>query len=257
MSVLARSFPIWGRNVLSFSLLNVIAYAPLLVYGVFAFPTRRGALPLADHADFMSYSAVLALGACLVSYIAPLAVIHGVLEQLRGRPASFAGCLRVYLTRLLPSLGVGLVVGFLAFLFFFVGAAFVGLVGQALDAPVVALLALLPPAFVGCMYWVAVPVAAAERHGILDTLRRSAELTRGSRSAIFVVVLLAVVFQVSPFIVARAAAPHGVGAVGGWGVILLTVSLGSYGAVAAGVAYHDLRISKDGVGVDDLVRVFA
>jgi hypothetical protein len=255
--VLARSFPIWGRNVLPFSLLNVIVYAPLLVYGVFAFPMRRDPLTPADAADFMAYSAVLTLGACLVSYIAPLAVIHGVLEQLRGRPASFVGCLRVYLTRLLPTLGVGLVVGLLAFLFFLVGAIFVGLVGQAFGAPIVALLALLPPTLVGCMYWVAVPVAAAERRGILGTLRRSAELTRGSRAAIFVVVLLSLVFQVSPFIVARVAAPHGVGAVGGWGVVLLTVSFGSYGAVAAGVAYHDLRISKDGVGVDELVRVFA
>ncbi len=254
-SVLARSFPIWGRNVFVFSLLNVVVYAPLLVFGIFAYPTPRDELTPAVM-DVVAYSGILLLGACLVSYIAPLAVIHGVLEQLRGRPASLLGCLRVYLMRLLPALGVGLTVGVLAFLFTFVGALLAGFLVRVIGTPVAGILALFPPTLIGCMYWVAVPVAAAERRGVLWSLRRSAELTRGSRLAIFLIVLLALVFQVSPFVVTRVAAPDGVGTVGGWAIVLLVIALGSFGAVAAGVAYHDLRVARDGLGVEDLVRVF-
>lgn len=254
-SVLSRSFPIWGRNVVVFSLLNVVAYAPLLVYGIFAFPASERLEP-GDSAYFAAYSGILLLGACLVSYIAPLAVIHGVLEQLRGGRATFLGCLRVYLTRLLPALGVGMTVGVLAFLFTLAGAFFVGFVAAALRAPALSLLTLVPPTLIGCMYWVAVPVAAVERRGVIGSLQRSAELTRGSRSRIFLVVLLALVLQVSPFVVTRVAAPGGLGPVGGWAIVLLVIAFGSFGSVAAGVAYHDLRTGRDGIGVEDLARVF-
>jgi hypothetical protein len=254
-SVLARSFRIWGRNVVTFSLLNAVVYAPVLVYGILAFAAPREDrlyAPAELSRALASYA-----GLVMVSFIAPLAVIHGVLQQLRGERATLLGCLRVYLARLLPALGVGLVVGFLAFLFTFVGAVFVGLLAAAIAAPIVAILALVPPTLVGCMYWVAVPVAAAERQGVLGSLTRSAELTRGSRLAIFVVVLLSLAIQVSPFVVVQAAAPGGVGPAAGLTVLLFAIALGSYGAVATAVAYHDLRVAKDGVGTEDLVRVFA
>jgi hypothetical protein len=91
----------------------------------------------------------------------------------------------------------------------------------------------------------------------MGSLLRSAELTRGSRFAIFRLVLLSLVLQVLPFLAARLAAPAGVGPVAGWTLVLMTIALGSFGAVATGVAYHDLREAKDGVGVRELVRVFA
>ncbi|HEX5137194.1 MAG TPA: hypothetical protein VFY93_09490 [Planctomycetota bacterium] len=252
-SVLGRSFHVWGRNVVSFSLLYAFVFAPLIVYGILAFPRPpRGA------GAFLWYVTVLWFGWCLLWFVAPLALIHGVLQELQGDRATLLGCLRVYLTRIFPAIGGGLLVGTRAFVAAVIGAVpawFLRKAGLSEDwaAPTVLLL----PILVGCTYWVAVPVAAAERRGPLASMRRAAELTRGSRLAIFLVVLVTSIVQFCPFLIARLVAPRGHNPIIGWTAIFLVVVLGSCGAVATTVAYHDLRTARDGVGVEDLARVFA
>lgn len=255
-SVLARSFPIWGKNVLVFSFLNLVVYAPLIAYAVFAFPIQdRHAAGAERTVAVGTYGVILGFGGCLLWFIAPLAMIHGVLQQLRGERATLGGCLRVYLLRLLPALGVGVIVGILAFLASVVGVA-IGraIAGQALVATIGLL---LPATLVGCRYWVVVPVAAAERRGLVGSIVRSAALTRGSRLRIFVVVLVGILFQLVPFVVFRVLLLRLAGTAAAWTLRVLTIVLGAFGAVATGVAYHDLREAKDGVSVEDLVNVFA
>jgi hypothetical protein len=42
-----------------------------------------------------------------------------------------------------------------------------------------------------------------------------------------------------------------------WVDLLVTVVLGSILAIANAVGYHDLRVAKEGVGIEELVSVFA
>lgn len=256
-SVLGRSFAIWGRDLFSFSLLYAFVFAPLIVYGILAFPLppARAESPTPEvwANRFFWYSLVLTFGSCLLWFVAPLAVIQGVLERLREHRVSITGCLRVYFTRLFPAFGTAILVGILTFL----GAVLGAMVARAMGEVLGGIPALIPPILVACVFWVVVPVAAAERRGLLGSLGRSAELTRGSRARIFLVVLVSVIFQLAPLVVARFAMPRGGSPFLGWTALLLMVVLGSYGAVATSVAYHDLRIAKDGVGVEELARVFA
>jgi hypothetical protein len=39
--------------------------------------------------------------------------------------------------------------------------------------------------------------------------------------------------------------------------VVVALVLGALNATVAAVGYHDLRVAKEGVGVEDLVKVFA
>jgi hypothetical protein len=252
--VLARTFPIWGRYVVPLTLLNGIVYAPFLAI---AAAGRRGGV-VGTMGGFVLYSLVVGFGWCLAWFLSPLAVIQGVLQRLRDEPLGFLECLRIYFTRLLPALGAGLVVGLLATLCGVLTSILSSVLAFAhFPAVLTFLVFLVPPMFIGCMYWVAIPVAAVERRGVLESLRRAAYLSRGSRLAIFAIVLLTTAFQLVPTVLLSRALGRQASPAAGWAMLFLFVALGSPGAVAAAVAYHDLRLAKDGVGVEDLKRVFA
>jgi hypothetical protein len=258
--VLGRSFSIWRKNIVTFTVLVAIAYLPLVAYALGAYPLRGVASrSLADViGDFVLYTIVCGFGLGMLWFVAPLAVIHGVLQQLRGERASLLGCLRVFLARLLPALAVGILVGWIGFLCTLPVAFLAGFVAAAGGPGEAALVALaVPPILIACAYWVAVPVAAVERPGIVASLQRSARLTRGSRGSVFAIVLVVAALDFVPWLLLPILPGSWEGPVASWAFLLVLIALSAYGAVATSVAYHDLRVARDGVGVDDLVRVFA
>ncbi len=94
-----------------------------------------------------------------------------------------------------------------------------------------------------------------EQTGVIDSLRRSVELTRGYRLKIFGVLgviyigqfaldrLINVILASAPIFSLVAS-------------FVVTVAITAYFAVVTAVTYHDLRILKDGVGTDEIARVF-
>ena len=96
------------------------------------------------------------------------------------------------------------------------------------------------------MLFVAVPIAVAERPGIIASLRRSRELTEGNRSRILAVIVVFVAIM----LVVRVATAFGLQfaavVVGVWGDALLGLVGTALFAVAATVAYHALRVAQDG-----------
>lgn len=230
--VLGRTFPIWARNIVPFTILSVIVFSPLLIYAVAGFPRD----PEPDENAVLWYSVKIGVGAYVLSLVATGAFVYGVFQQLRGQPAGIGACLRVGLTRFFPVLAVAVLAGLLTVL---------GLLAVIVGAVVVA-----------CMLWVAVPVAVVERPGVIASLKRSAQLTSGEKGSIFGILFLIGIVErvIDKILEAAMGADAGMAAV--WVSVATTVAFSSLQAVACAVAYHDLRVAKEGVGIEDLVRVF-
>jgi hypothetical protein len=224
-SVLSRSFSILFQNFLPFTLLIAIVHVPVLALDA-AFPVHEDELQATGRA----------LLSILLYMVASGFVTYAVLQQLRGQRASMKACVAACLQQILPVLGSSLlsvVCMLLGFVVLFI-----------------------PGIIVSLMFWVTVPVAVIERLGILATLERSRQLTRGHKVRLLGIFVLILVPFIGLAMLASTVADELGGAAGFLATLVTDVLTGLVSAVITAVIYHDLRALKDGVGIDDLVRVF-
>ena len=185
------------------------------------------------------------LGSAVLSFLAQLVVIgaltYGVLESLRGGR---------------PPVGALFGTGFRKMGWVFATSFRVGL------WMLLGFVLLVVPAFMWySALFVAVPAVVAEPNlpSSADALERSRALTKGSRWGIFAVVLVAFAVGFASSAIAAVlgalagALPHPIPVLL---ATVLTALASSYSACAAAVAYHDLRVAKEGVATADLVKVF-
>jgi len=162
--VLARGLSAWSCNVLPFTAIAALLYSPILVY---AFWALQGPL---DVARLENVDHWLLLGPAFLEPILAGLIAKAVLRQHRGKPTGVMEAIGEAARELVPLLGVTIVSALL------VGIGCVAMV--------------LPGLILYFVYWVAGPVAAIERPGIMAALRRSLALTRGHRLKLFGLVLL-------------------------------------------------------------------
>jgi hypothetical protein len=193
-------------------------------------------------------------------------VVFGVVMQLRQTRAGMGRCLTMGLSRLFHIMGITIIVGVITYIWF-VPAVFVmvggvvardtGMIGLAI---LLVLAALVPFCIFLTRYYVAIPSVVLENVGVIGAMRRSVELTQGSRMTVFgaqfLVWILVIIMWIPIGYVVRmvleGAAPTTVYLVNtGLGIVLAPLS-----AVIRSVIYHDLRVGKEGVAVEDLVAVF-
>ena len=115
---------------------------------------------------------------------------------------------------------------------------------------------IIPGVILYLMWIVATPVMMAEDRGIIDSLKRSAQLTSGSKRLIFVLLLIFVIITtVFGLLVAF------VGSLSTPLLVLVTLAINTInGALqAAGVAsiYVDLRTAREGTDSSALAEIFA
>jgi hypothetical protein len=249
-SVLGRGFSVFFKNLIPFLFLGAVLYSPVIFFthAVAMAPTTTNNL-----LTFVVHQSLALLATAMMMY--------GTFQQLRGHHASLGASVAGGLARLFPVLGVGFLV-----LLCLVGAsvpifvlAYVGLsAGMGTGTFVLVLLYLPVLIAVYCMLWVAIPVAVVEKPGILASLRRSAELTKGYRLAIFgllfVLVLLLLVVAIVLGILLGGRLLDGNTAIvfeHALNVVSMVVM-----AVITAVGYHDLRLAKDGIDVQELEAVF-
>jgi hypothetical protein len=240
-AALGRSVGIWIKNLPSFLILAVIGYAPALIYAA----TRD---PHSLIEPTMS-GRFIDLGLSYVGQsLATAGILYGVIQQLRGQHAGIGESLGVGLKRLLPVIGVGIVVGL---------ATMAGLIAL-----------IVPGIIIGCMLYVAVPAAVIEKPGLGGALKRSQELTGGYKVQIFGLFVIIALIQIAlGFALQKTMVPD-VSTVTDLEAFLqkiktyllaaaiLNVIVGSLGAVLQGVVYHDLRVAKEGIATEDLAKVF-
>jgi len=226
-SVIGRSFSVWIRNLVPFSLVTLVVYVPVLALAV-AVPEGAGS-ELASR--ILSALADLVIGGALT---------FGVLESLRGGRAGIGALFG----KGFGKTGTVFAVSFRVGLWLFLGA----------------ILLVVPAVLWYCALFVAVPAAVVE-DGLRspgDALARSRELTRGNRWGILAVGLVILVVTivavgVAAALVAALGAPPGIES---FLVSAVAALLSAFGASAHAVAYHDLRVAKEGVSTADLVKVF-
>lgn len=176
------------------------------------------------------------LALMLLSILLQATLIVATLNDLGGKPLSLAECVSRALKKLLPLIGLGIIMAF----------------GIGLGM----ILLIVPGIILYLMWAVATPVMMAEDRGIIDSLKRSAELTSGSKRMIFVLLLIFFVLaMVFGLLVAF------VGSLSTLFLAIVTVVSNTItGALqGAGVAsiYVDLRTAKEGTDTSALAEIFA
>jgi hypothetical protein len=181
---------------------------------------------------------VIAQGLYIVfGVFASAAVVDVAIDDMRGRPADLAKALRAGLHSFFPALGATMAM---------FGLAVLGLV-----------LLIVPAAIIFSMFFVVIPVCVVEGLGPVQSLRRSAELTKGCRWRIFAfwfaILIAEIVVQME---LDQTIRPSGhfslvLGSQVAWDMIV-----GAFAAVATAVIYRDLRVAKEGVDTDQVATVF-
>ena len=240
-SVFQRTFTIWAGNLVPFCLVGLIVQSPVLLTLV-GIEVTGASMPLLQR--------VLGLVSNILTLILAGGVTYGVFQHLRGEKADFGEILRLGLSRLGTVWGTAI------------------LTGLAIALGMCALL--IPGLILMTRFWVAVPVAVIEAPGAFAAMGRSGELTEGNRWRVFAVALTlgAAMFVAALFLGlglalfqgSSEAATLGEGlAEPAWSQALLEIlliPLQALNAVAPAIAYHDLRVGKEGADVEDLLRVF-
>lgn len=251
----AKGFAIWAMNLVPFLVLTALCYAPLAAWAVVV---AGGDPSTLDHrkrvARFLTYSPQVAL---LLSLLTAAAVTYGTVMTMRGQRPAMAACLAMGLRRVLPALGTLVM---LALCFFGVSiliglpvAAFARDLGVS-GTIVVGLIALVFYTWILSVLFVATPVCAVERPGILAALGRSRVLTRGRRGAIALLVVMQGILWTVVGAIIRQAVTTPAELVYGW--LAWCVLFGTISAVMTSVAYSLLREAHDGTSVDELAQVF-
>jgi hypothetical protein len=254
--VVTRTFSVIGENIVTFTLLTLLVTVPLMLATLSAsqdtLSLLQGNGPGAGGVATMGMTWLLSI---VGMYFLQAALVHGTVVSLNGRKASFGECLSTGLSNFFPLFLIallemlGLVMGFVL---------------------------LLVPGLMLLMRWsVAVPARVVEHTGVVESFRRSAELTRGHRWSIFgLAIVLLLLHVVLNWVFGAYSMSFRPGA--GSQVIqnftealkanlnpvrLLTLMLSQtiYWVVgAAGVAslYYELRTVKEGIGPQALASVF-
>jgi hypothetical protein len=172
------------------------------------------------------------------------AVTYGAVRWLNGERAPLARMVGVGFRRGLPVVGTGFLVWLVTIAGFF--------------------LLLVPGVLFLVAACVAIPAAVVERPGLVGAIRRSFDLTRGSRWALFAAGLVIGVLQAvlsavvqAAFLLFAAVIPPA----WAFGATMVASQVGNalfsvLPIVAIAVCYHDLRLAKEGADTAELARVF-
>jgi hypothetical protein len=233
-AILGETFRVYFANFVPFVLTALVTLIPLFLLSALA-SEEAGGTNLGPSAQLV----LIAVGVILGVLSGPLvtaALTFGVFQHLRNRPVVAGECLSVGLKSLLPVLGVVIL--------------------QSLAMMAGAIFCLIPGIIVAVMLTVSVPAAVEERPGVMGALNRSAELTRGFRWHVFLVlfVLWLIALPVS-FVLSRIAVtlPLLVGQLTSHAV---SVVLNGLGAVASALMYYRLRCTKESIDIEEITSVF-
>jgi len=242
--VLSEAFSILTRNIAPFTIISLIVTAPIFVYAYFAGAAVVQTSSSVSGTTVGVSSSVVGTGALLawllqivLTQVAVGAISFGVFQEMRGQRADFGQCIARAVGLIFPVLGVSIV--------------------TALAIGIGAVLLVVPGLIVACMLWVVIPVAVVERPGVFASLSRSGALTKGHRWQIFGIVLIIGIAEMgATYALTRIFSSIGgflLGQLASW---VVTAAGSAYTAVSTAVGYTSLRFTKEGIGIEDIARIF-
>lgn len=228
-NVLSQSMSVFLANLAPFCALALILMVPSLIYGMAV---------LSDPMAGFSAGALIAIVIQMVlSQLTTAAIAYGSFQYLRGQPVGVGDALSRGLSLILPVIGVAILAGL---------AVGIGMI-----------LLVVPGIIIAVMLWVAIPAAVVERPGVIDCLKRSADLTKGYRWQVFgILLIIVVVALVIGFVLQYLLLPIGgstLYSIGNW---IVSAVFGAFSATAAAVGYYFLRAAKEGVDINEIAKVF-
>jgi hypothetical protein len=243
--VVGRSIKILINNFFPFVFLALIVTAPTYIYFTMTAldmvdASANNQMPQFDYTIFVVQAA-----GWVLYYVLNGALVYGTFMELKGERARFGDSVRRGFSAILPVLGVAI----LTMIFYLLGA----------------ILLIIPGIIVMIMLYVAVPATVVEKTGVMQSLSRSRELTKGRRWRVFGTLLVAGI--VIGLVQALATGISSLVMNGGTDVssiVLNTVFVqyiagavaAAYFAVVNAVTYHDLRVAKEGLDTNQLAAVF-
>jgi hypothetical protein len=229
--VFNRTSSVLSRNFLTFFVVCAVAGLPSLLL-------TKGSTP--DPADPGKGLGVILIGvfvAIVLSLLSQAIVLYGAFQDMRGKPVSLSESVQVGLRRFFPILGLAIC--------------------MSIGGMLASLLFIIPGLIVFTMWFVATPACVVEQLGPFRSMGRSSQLTKGHRWKIFGVMILlfiaaGIVTQLIDVILA---------AVGGSMLALIGDLIwngvwGAFYAIFVVVTYHDLRVAKEGIDIEQIASVF-
>jgi hypothetical protein len=237
-AVINQTFGTIGRNFATFFGLSVV----LAGLPAAALSWGQGKPGDPSGADYVLLLAILPVW--LIAYfVLQAALVHGAVSDLGGRKVQFGDCLATGFKKILPLLGLAILMGLALMLGF--------------------MLFIIPCLIMMTVWYVAAPALVVERKGVFGAFSRSADLTRGRRWAVFGLIvifgILGWLIGLIPGFIALALKMGGNDAlriVGAGIEALAQAGTAMIAAAATAVTYYELRRSKEGVGADALASVF-
>lgn len=266
-----RTISTWLATLPKTVVLAAVALAPLFVFSWLV--PEPGTDPNADPAaagqrmlDDTSHMLVQKLIEMLCGGVLSGMVIHVAFKRLMKEPSEIGTAMSAGFRRVVPLLLVGLLTGLIAILpiaaILAVGMLADDLASFAWIFSLVSVAAAIFAAIVSAMFAAAAGAVVIESMGTIAALKRSLVLTRDFRGRIFgCSILVGIVGGIIGAILGFAGVmvlddiTSGIGAVlFGAAVALFVTPLTS---TLSAVVYHDLRVTKEGVDLTDLMKVFA
>jgi MFS family permease len=229
--VLSQTTTVLSRHFLTFFAIAAVANLPTLLL----FKDAQS-----PSGDLGQTGFLLVLGVVLslvLSVVSQAVIVYGAFQDMRGRPVNLVESLMVGLNRFFPIVGLAIVMSVLVAL--------------------AAIFFIIPGLILLTMWFVGTPACVVERRGPWTSLRRSSQLTKGHRWKIFglMLVLIIVSALISPLVGLVFTAIGGT-ALAFVGELIWNGVWGAFYAIAAVVAYHDLRVAKEGVDTEQIAAVF-
>lgn len=256
--VLGRGFGLLFKHLIPFGGTAMIMFLPIAVIVALVTTTPMQVNQLMW---LIGTAAVLVF---LLAYVATAGIAYGTFEALRGAKPRLGSCLSHGFAQFFPVLGVAILT-LLALAATILPGTLIGALGGRGLLVILVLISLVPMFMVLTVLWVAIPACVVERPGVTASLGRSIALTKGNRWRLFgiIVILMLVNWGISLLsnVVTIPMSSFGASAtamaiVGGLVGIVTTGLYTALNAVMAAVAYHDLRVAKEGIGIDRIAAVF-
>lgn len=227
-SVLKSGLSIYFRNFPLFGLLSIIAFVPYLVFRFWA----------PDDIDPLSaYALVDALLAIICITLVQGGLTFAVVSSLRGSAAVDLWSVSARSLAVLPRIVAVSVLMSILILIGFV-------------------LLIVPAIIVTLMLFVAVPASVMEG-GVGKALKRSAALTKGHKGELFgLSIVLGIPMQAVAVLMVLTVIPQLGPAAGAIVDLGLQCFFGGIVGSCGAVAYHDLRIVKEGVDTEEIASAF-
>jgi hypothetical protein len=207
----------------------------------------------------------LLLVTIVFSMLSQAIILHVAFQNIRNRPASLIEALKVGLRRFVPLLLLGICIGILMALVVLGLGMAAGLamlaIGNTVSTVVAGVLAvilgLVAMGILYTMWFVSVAACVVDRRWPFSALGRSAQLTKGYRWRIFgLILLMFIVSIIASVVIELLLTPFGNIIVSFLASLAWSAIWGAFYAIVVAVSYHDLRVAKEGMDIEQIAAVF-